>query len=423
MHDERRTTGHDGRGRATRGRGWALLLALSWVGSGCGGGEAKPEPREAERAEAEPKAEAEPVEASPDAVDAPPGVAEAEAEGPGVRADGEIVSAVEWFHGSLEQALEQAKAQDKLVLMDVGAYWCPPCHRLDEEVFVLPEVGQRLAEGYIALHVDAEKGEGPELVERYHVQAYPTVLVLEPTGVEKGRIVDFLPGDQLLAALGRIAEGGNVLAELADAVEADPDDLKKQQALAHAYLLAADAEAAAPHMQTVLLGDPKNELGLASKVIYDRALFVTYKLEDDPEGAISQFRDLQRRFPQSKDATRAYRHIGRLLCKLEREDEAVASLQAMLATNPEDPRLAASFGWFSFRQKCGVAAGLAAVDKGVTLAPDDADLRYVQAELLHLSGKDAEALVAIRKASELEPKTAFYRRMVRRFEGLTEAAG
>jgi hypothetical protein len=60
---------------------------------------------------------------------------------PGVQADGEVVSAVEWFEGSLDEALALAKAGGKRVFLDVGAYWCPPCRKLDEEVFVRPEVG------------------------------------------------------------------------------------------------------------------------------------------------------------------------------------------------------------------------------------------------------------------------------------------
>ena len=394
--------------------GLGLGLALGSIVLACGGDDAPP-------TAAEPKAPAPSSEpAGGEASSSAP--AEPAAKVPGVRADGEIVSAVAWFSGSLEQALAKATAEGKLVLVDVGAYWCPPCHQLDEEVFVRPEVGQRLAEGYVALHVDAEKGEGPELVERYRVQAYPTILVLEGSGVEKGRVVDFLPAPALLSALERIAAGGNVLTELAEAVENDPDDLAKRQALAHAYLLAADAEAAKPELDAVLLGDPTDELGLASTVLYDRALFLTYKLERDPEAALEQLRVLQRRFPDSKEAVRAYAQQVRILCELERTDEAIAALQAMVATHPEDPRLAASFGWLSFREQCAVEPGLEAVRKGIALAPDDADLRYVEAELLHLRGRDAEALESIRRASALEPKSAFYRRQVARFTALQAGA-
>ena len=239
---------------------------MAWSGCGDAKGPDAAEPPAVHGEETPAKAAREPaaVEGAEPATKVEP----AEPTTPGVRDDGEIVSAVSWFHGSLEQALAEAKAQDKLVLMDVGAYWCPPCHQLDEEVFVRPEVGEPLAAGYVAMHVDAEKGEGPELVERYHVQAFPTILVLEPSGLEKGRIVDFLPAEALLAALERLARGDNVLAELADAVQSDPDDLGKRYALGHALLLAADAEAAAPELEAVILvGESSVDAAVAKRLV------------------------------------------------------------------------------------------------------------------------------------------------------------
>jgi hypothetical protein len=89
--------------------------------------------------------------------------------GPGVRVDGSIVSAVEWFEGGYDRALPHAQAGRKLLFLDVGAYWCPPCHELDEKTFTDPRVGAWLNKHTVALHIDAEKGEGPELVKRYQV--------------------------------------------------------------------------------------------------------------------------------------------------------------------------------------------------------------------------------------------------------------
>jgi len=122
---------------------------------------------------------------------------------PGVQADGEVVSAVQWFEGSFDEAQAAAKAGGKRLFVDVGAYWCPPCRKLDEEVFTQKEVGVALARDYVAVHVDAEKGEGPELVARYRVQAYPTLLVLEAGGLEQGRMVDAMAPAELLATLGQ----------------------------------------------------------------------------------------------------------------------------------------------------------------------------------------------------------------------------
>ena len=373
-----------------------LLLSLSWslAALGC--------PKDDDKGEETPS-----VQAKPEAEPAP---------SPGVQDDGTVVSAVGWFDGTLEQALVEAAKESKLVLLDVGAYWCPPCHRLDEEVFTRSEVGEYLGEHFVAVHVDAEKGEGPELADRYRVQAFPTLLVLEPTGVEKDRIVDFVPPDELVQTLDRIRAGGNVLADLEAKVESNPDDVQARYALGHAYALAARPAEAEAQYQAVLLADPGNEMGLASKVAYDRAMFLRAKLDKDLPAVIDAFRELQRRFPQSKEANRAYRQIGRALHQLGRDEEALASLDQMLAEDPDDPVLAANYGWFCFRQKVAPQRGLEVVDKALASAPEEAELHYLKAELEHLSGNEARAAEAMRKASELEPRSAYYKRQLRELE-------
>jgi len=336
---------------------------------------------------------------------------------PGVQSDGEVVSAVQWFEGDFDAGLAAAKAAGKLVLLDVGAYWCPPCRKLDEEVFVRPDVGAALSELFVALHVDAEKGEGPDLVARYKVQAYPTLLVLEANGAEKGRLVDAMAPEALTKALAAIAAGGSALAELERKVAAAPDDLAARYELASAYALAARREEAEAELSRVIAGDPDNAKGFAAKAMSDRAALVVAKLDRDPERAIALFKELQQKFPKAKESLRAYRSIGRELHKLGRDDEAIASLAAMVAAEPDNVDLKASFGWFSFRERCRPEAGLKAIDEGIAQAPGNAELYYLRAELQHLLGRGADALTSIREAARIEPESAFYKRQVRRFAG------
>ena len=155
-----------------------------------------------------------------------------------------------------------------------------------------------------------------------------------------------------------------------------------------------------------------------NEALYNRASFLVANLDGDLEGAIAVYRDLQARFPKSREAVRAHRSIGRQLHKLGRSDEAIASLEAMIAADPADVALKASYGWFSFRQRCQPAAGLKAVEAGIEAEPDNAELHYLRAELAHLVGDDALARTSMRRAAELEPKTAYYRRQLRRFEAL-----
>ncbi|WAS94636.1 tetratricopeptide repeat protein [Nannocystis punicea] len=381
------------------------LLAALFLVSSCGA--------PASKAEATGSKTGAPATAStPAAANPPPVVA------PGVQSDGEIVSAVKWIEGDLEAALAAAKAEGKPVFVDVGAYWCPPCRELEEKVFVREDVGAALAK-YVALHVDAEKGEGPELVARYKVQAYPTLLVLDASGVEKGRIVDAMEPPALLAALAKIAAGGDVLAELEQKVAAAPDDLQARYELGAAYALAARRAQADAELDRVIAGDPDNAKGLAAKAMSDRAAFLVAKIDGDSERAIALYKELQQKFPAAKESVRAYRAIGRELHKLGRDDEAVVSLEAMVASDPNNIDLKSSFGWFAFRERCGQAQALAAVDAASARQPDNAELHYLRAELQHQLGRGAEAVAAIREASRLEPESAFYKRQVRRFTELS----
>lgn len=384
---------------------WARWVLLALLPVGCGAPAPAGEP---------------PAKPAPAATPAPAPAAEAPA--PGVKEDGEIVSAVAWFEGDLEGALAAAKAAGKLVFVDVGAYWCPPCQKLEEEVFVRPEVAAAISAKFVALHVDAEKSEGPELVKRYKVQAYPTLLVLEASGVEKGRLVDAMAPADLIAALESIAGGGDALAALEKKVAAAPDDLAARYELATAYALAARRDVAETEFARVLAGDPDNAKGLAAKAMADRAGFILAKIDGKPEEAIALYKELQQKFPQAKESVRAYRSIGRELHKLGRDDEATKSLEAMVATDPANVDLKAAFGWFAFRERCGQAAALVAVDAGIAQAKDNAELHYLRAELLSQLGRPADALAAIREAARLEPTSAFFKRQVRRFAELSGGA-
>lgn len=85
-----------------------------------------------------------------------------------------------------EQALELAKNQKQLLLIDCGADWCSICHAIDRQVFENPTVKQAICH-FIQLKVDATDQNNPTyqtLKEKYQIMGVPTILVINPqTGV------------------------------------------------------------------------------------------------------------------------------------------------------------------------------------------------------------------------------------------------
>src|SRR5690606_33311203 len=158
-------------------------------------------------------------------------------------------------------------------------------------------------------------------------------------------------------------------------------------------------------------------------VFFYSAQILTLKHDGDHDAESAKLEALQRKYPASSEAPRAYRMIGRASCKLGRPEQAVAALEAMIASDPEDVSLKISYGWFAFRENCRPEAGLVAVLTGIAQDPESAELRYLEAELRRLVGESEAALAAINKASELEPDSAYYKRQVRRFEALARGEG
>ncbi|WP_430815632.1 thioredoxin domain-containing protein [Carboxylicivirga sp. RSCT41] len=93
-----------------------------------------------------------------------------------------MAQGIEFEHGTFVEALARAKAENKLVFMDCYTTWCGPCKQLARDIFPQKEVGDLFNKQFVNLKVDMEKGEGPELAEKYGVKAFPTLLFMDSEG-------------------------------------------------------------------------------------------------------------------------------------------------------------------------------------------------------------------------------------------------
>lgn len=87
---------------------------------------------------------------------------------------------IQFFHGSWDEALEKAKAEQKPIFVDAYASWCGPCKRMAAQVFPQEEVGAFFNAKFINVKMDMEKGEGPAFAKKFPVRAYPTLLFITP---------------------------------------------------------------------------------------------------------------------------------------------------------------------------------------------------------------------------------------------------
>lgn len=89
---------------------------------------------------------------------------------------------IEFFEGTFAEAQTKAKAEGKELFMDFYTSWCAPCKVMSKKYFVMESVGSIYNKKYVCIKVDGEKGEGIELVKKYEVKAYPTLIYAKADG-------------------------------------------------------------------------------------------------------------------------------------------------------------------------------------------------------------------------------------------------
>ena len=91
---------------------------------------------------------------------------------------------------TLEQALEKAKADSKLVLVNFHTKTCGPCKKMEKTVFPNPECGKYVNDHFVPITIDGEDGgTGQEIAKKYNIFIFPTYLILRPDGFKEGEVL------------------------------------------------------------------------------------------------------------------------------------------------------------------------------------------------------------------------------------------
>jgi protein disulfide-isomerase len=114
------------------------------------------------------------------------------------------VRAAEQWETIYSAALEQAAKQNKMVLLDfTGSDWCGWCIKLQKDTFSKLEFQKFAAESLILVELDFPRGkqqsdelkkQNEELAEKFGVQGFPTLVLLDSQGKEAARNIGYLAG-------------------------------------------------------------------------------------------------------------------------------------------------------------------------------------------------------------------------------------
>jgi len=112
--------------------------------------------------------------------------------------------AAEGWKTDYTAALAEAAKENKMVLLDfTGSDWCGWCIKLQKDTFSKPDFKKFAQESLVLVELDFPRGktqsdelkkQNEELAEKFGVQGFPTLVLLDPQGKEATRNVGYLQG-------------------------------------------------------------------------------------------------------------------------------------------------------------------------------------------------------------------------------------
>jgi thioredoxin-related protein len=108
----------------------------------------------------------------------------------------------------VDRAFADAQARKEPVFLFWSAAWCPPCNQVKSTIFTRSDFIEK-SRAFVPMYVDGDTPSGQALGKRFHVSAYPTMVLLRPDGTEITRLAGSVDPVRYMQLLQLGLSGGN----------------------------------------------------------------------------------------------------------------------------------------------------------------------------------------------------------------------
>lgn len=103
-----------------------------------------------------------------------------------------------FFTGKWKDALKKSSDENKPIFLDLSASWCGYCKKLKRKTFSDSRAASYFNAKFINIELDGEEGEGLALVQKFGVDGYPSLFIIDKSENIILRTAGYMKVEQLI---------------------------------------------------------------------------------------------------------------------------------------------------------------------------------------------------------------------------------
>jgi thioredoxin-related protein len=305
----------------------------------------------------------------------------------------------------INDAVKEAKASNKLLIIEFWSPECGPCIRLKHDVFENEKSKTFLNNNFVLVTVSPADSVYKPLWKHFKLDYQSSVIFLDMNGNEIDRTVSYDGNrEAYLNFLHEITEGKNLYSVLFSTYKKDTLNVTNNYILAKKLLFRYQLKDAIKQYNKVLILDPDNKYGLKPECIYRIA-----ESELILSGDLSGMKKYVRLDLKNQYVPKAYEYlIGDLINKKDMNN-CLSLCEEALKKYPDSFEILNKYAWaiYSFKLKEDYPKALSMVQKSIAINPGRAGTYSTEAWIHFGLGEKEKAIELQRKAIELYPYPSY----------------
>lgn len=109
-----------------------------------------------------------------------------------------VMEPIRFTSGTLAEAVKESQEQKKPILLAFHASWCPPCKKMDKEVYTDGNAGAFFNQAFINYKINAKDPGAKKTIRKFGITNYPTLVFADSDGDNLMTSMGLIGADQLI---------------------------------------------------------------------------------------------------------------------------------------------------------------------------------------------------------------------------------